>query len=115
MPFFIIALVPQGMMLSQSFEQSENLLIICSPNGIYHISASELGLDSLAPDIHSDTEQQDTSCPYSTANNGFIDTSATPHIISVALVQAKPVAIYRSQYKLPPYSRGLPRAPPLAV
>lgn len=119
-PFFLIALVPQGMMLSQSPEQSDNILIICSANGVYRISASELSVDTVIPNIHSgaqqhDADAQDTSCPYSIANSGFFDTSVTLKVIYIAHVQPKLLAAYRSQYTLRLHPVSYPRGPPLSV
>ena len=107
-------------MLSQSPEQSDNFLIICSAHGIYRIPASELSVDTVIPNIHSDSQQQgaeaqDTSCPYATANNSFIDRSAKLTLVDISHLPAKPLAVYRSQYKLPIHPATLPRGPPLFV
>ena len=122
MPFLFVALIPQGMMLSQSSpDEFEHILIICSANGVFHIPASELSSDiPKIPSIDSSNQQydadiQDDSCPFSIANGNLLDTSTTVQVIHIALVQPKLFAAYQSQYKLRLHPASYPRGPPLSA
>ena len=114
LPFFMIALIPRGMMLSPTQDSLSKTLVICTSHGVKTITLNEaMGLPSI-PDL-GEQDPQENSCPYSVANSAYIDTSHIIAILEAAVITPSLLAHYRVQYLLKLYPAGFPRGPPAIV
>lgn len=98
-------------MLSPFQGSLSKTLIICTSHGIKTVTLNEAM--GIADDV--EVEPQENSCPYSIANNAYIDTSHLVVTPEVALIPPSLLAHYRVQYLINLYPAGFPRGPPAAV